>query len=804
MATVPDPKPTNGGPDPQSKDGSNRRDYWQEQIARSEKKFYTFVADGDIVIDRFMIEMRNPGDKYNILYSSTETIKPSLYGQTPKCEVKTRQTDTEDNIKVAASMLLEAVGQYCIECVDFDYVLKNCVSDYLLPGLGTAWVRYEPKLAPMISSNDNTQETDANGNPREYKTGEKIALDYVYWKDMRWGAGRVWEELPWLARRVYYTKKQAQARFGKEKANGLTYTYNQYDRKDRQNQDNPKRQTVIWEIWDKENGQVVWYSEDYDDDVLDQRSDYLKLENFFPCPRPIRAVWSTRDFIPKALYSQYRPQAAELDRLTERIRYLTEAIKVRGLYDGSQEALASLLESPGNKMVPVQDWAAFMGQGGVTGVVQWVPIADIATVLGEMFKQREIAKNEIYEITGFSDIVRGVSKASETLGAQEIKADWATGRLKDMQREVQRFCRDIIRIMVEIAAEHFSDKTILLYSGLTIPDVTPQEKQMELQYQQAKKQYPMMLRQAQMQQQQPQQPPQPGQPPVQQQPQQPPPPPPQPPPPTQHEIITQMFQKVLKLIRSDEMRMSAVDIETDSTILPDEEKERQDRMQFLSSMGAFLQQAGPLAMQFPDMRGLLGGIMMFTLRTFSASRPLEKVFEDFQQKLQAMPPTPPPGQGDNGAAAAQSAQAVAQIRAQVDTQTNQNDNSTKMNEAQLRAQVDREKNQNDHQYRMGQLVMDGHKIDLERQKLGTNILSEERQHQLDRQAAAHAQALAAVGLAHDREDAATEVDQAGQDRTQQDNSAALAHEYKMEQAGQVQAHALELADKNAENTKKEE
>jgi hypothetical protein len=171
--------------------------------------------------------------------------------------------------------------------------------------------------------------------------------------------------------------------------------------------------------------------------------------------------------------------------LTERIRYLTEALKVRGLYDGSQENLANVLDGAGNKMIPVQDWAALMGAGGITGVVLWVPIKDVVNCLTELYKQREICKNEIYEISGFSDIVRGVSKASETLGAQQIKQDWATGRLKDMQREVQRFCRDIIRLFIEVAAEHFSDKTLLLYSGLTIPEPTPEEIQAQQQFQQA-------------------------------------------------------------------------------------------------------------------------------------------------------------------------------------------------------------------------------------------------------------------------------------------------------------------------------
>jgi hypothetical protein len=629
--------------------------------------------------------------------------------------------------------------------------------------------------------NDNGKAlTNEDGSPKEYITFEGLALDYVHFKDWLCGQARYWHEVPWVARKVYQTKKEATARFGKEKADKLLYSYSTQDRKDRAKDESPKQQALIYEIWDKENSKVIWYSEDYPDDVLDERDDPLKLKDFFPCPRPLRAVWTTQTFTPKALYAQYKAQAAELDRLTERIRYLTEALKVRGLYDGSQENLANVLDGPGNKMIPVQDWASLMGQGGIEGSVQWVPIKDVVMCLTELFKQREICKNEIYEITGFSDIVRGVSKASETLGAQQIKSDWATGRLKDMQREVQRYIRDIIRLFIEIAAEHFSDKTLVAYSGVNIPEPTPEELQ-------AKQQYQMALQQFQMAQMQP---PQPGMPPPQQ---------PQAPPPTEGEMITAMIPKVLKLVRSEKLRCASVGIETDSTILPDEDKERQDRMAFLSSMGAFLQQAGPMAMQFPDMRGLLGGIMMFTLRTFSASRPLEKEFESFQKKLEAMPPTPPPGEGgDNGEAAAQAQQQVAQLKAQTDKEVAGLNDQTKRYEIDKRAEHEAQKAKDDHAYRMAQIAVEEAKLDLERQKLGLTVVAEERQHDTEREdkarefeSAQQDKAIATQESQATREDA---LEQSDLDR--EDNQA------QMEADNELQHRKLDVQETAAETAAK--
>jgi hypothetical protein len=764
---------------------TNRRAYWAEQIAKANKRWEKFWLAGDQVLDRFMLESANPGDKYNILYSSTETIKPSLYGQTPKVEVKNRQQDTTDQLKVAAAVILENTGQYAVDMLDFDYILQNAVSDYVLPGMGSVWVRYDPQFAPQYDNDNKTPLKNDDGTDKEYLTFEGMALDYVHFKDWKCGPARYWNEVPWVSRKVYFTKKQATKRFGAEKANKLAYSYNAQERKDRGKDDSPKRQTIIEEIWDKDEREVVWFSEDYPEDVLDVKPDPLRLKDFFPCPRPLRAVWTSRSFIPKALYSQYKAQAAELDRLTERIRYLTEALKVRGLFDGSQESLLNVLDGPGNKMIPVQDWAALMGAGGITGVVQWVPIKEVVQCLTELFKQREICKNEIYEITGFSDIVRGVSKASETLGAQQIKNDWATGRLKDMQREVQRFIRDIIRLFTEIAAEHFNDKTLMLYSGFTPSPPTAEEQAATQQYMQAVQQYPQMAQQAQMQGQQP-------------------PPPPQKPGPTAGEQEQQMFTAALKLIRSEKLRCAAVGIETDSTILPDEQKERQDRMQFLSSMGAFLQQAAPMAMQFPDMRGLLGGIMMFTLRTFSASRPLEKEFESFQKKLEAMPPTPPPGQegGEDKTAAIEAQKEIAGLKATTDKEiaggkatadqaTQAQQDATKRYEIDQRTALERDKAKQDHDFRMATLALEQEKLRFEKTKIGLQTIAEERTTDFERKDKEYEQAEAAEEKA--RADATEAADREQNAATEEANRADTVEE--RQETSKLENRKLDIQEK---------
>lgn len=681
--------------------------YWQQQLADAEQRYSNFCSEGKNTMARYRMEQeRQPNywrDKYNILYSSTETTRPSLYATTPKVQATRRHRDRSNENVVLATMMVESIGQYALEEMDFDDVMNNVVLDYLLPGMGQAWVRYEPRFRTEGEGEDAYQSLDFEG----------LALDYVHYRDFRTGCGRTWQEIPWVGRRVYFTKKKATDRFGEKIAAKLQYSHKPSG-KDREGAASVADQAIIWEIWDKDSRQVIWFSDDYPEGVLDKQDDPLNLKDFFPCPRPVRAVTTTDTFVPQSFYSQYREQADALDTLTQRIRVLTKALRVIGVYDQSQANLAKLLSGTDNRMVPVDNWAQFATSGGINGAVQYVPIKDVATVLSELYKQREIAKAEIYEITGFSDIVRGVSKASETLGAQQLKAEWAGGRLRSMQKEIQRFCRDLIRIMTEIMVEQFEDETLALYAGFEPPPVTPEEQQAIMQYtQQALSGMP----------------------------------PQGPPPQTMQQAAIAKFREVTELLRKERTRCALIGIETDSTIMPDEQQERQDRMEFLGQIGAFLQQAGPMALQYPDMRGLLGAIMMFVVRTFRSSRAIEKEFEDFTEKLQQQPPMGEQGKdgegkGDDGKAKAQAAVQTAQLKQQGDVQKTQmqiqadqqeqaQDMAFERWKVQQQEETKRQKQQQDHQFRMAELAIKQGELKLKGIEVNLKADDQDHKHEME-------------------------------------------------------------------------
>ena len=53
---------------------------------------------------------------------------------------------------------------------------------------------------------------------------------------------------------------------------------------------------------------------------------------------------------------------------------------------------------------------------------------------------------DIYQIMGMSDIMRGATDPNETLGAQQLKTQYGSTRIRDKQQEMVRLARDLVEI----------------------------------------------------------------------------------------------------------------------------------------------------------------------------------------------------------------------------------------------------------------------------------------------------------------------------------------------------------------------
>lgn len=595
--------------------------YWINQIETYDSKFQPWEERSKKIIKRYKDESGpNRRARFNILWSNVQTLHPAIYAQPPKPNIERRFVD-QDDLGLYSSMVLERAVSFYVATDLFDRVMKQATLDRLLPGRGQAWVRYVPVIEEvqgegMEEAPDSLegQVTDDTIDSAPTLKSEDVMVDYVHWCDFGHTWARTWEETRAVWRRVYMSRDELIKRFGEEIGKTIPLDAKSPDGK----QDNSKK-AIIYEIWDKAKRKVYWLSKVMPE-ILDERDDPLGLQNFFPCPRPMYATLTNDDLIPTPDFVLYQDQAIELDTITARISSLLKAVKIAGVYDGSASGIDRLLsEGVENKLIPVDQWARF-GDKGLQGVISFFPIEEIVNTITALQAARQVLKNDIYEITGISDIVRGQTMASETATAQQIKGQFATMRLDYMQSDAARFGKDLVSIMTEIIANHFSMETIIKISGMKL--MTEQQKQeVKMQIQMAQQQAQMMAQQM---------PPSPdGQPPQM----------PEVPEEIQEQLELPSWDQIEELIRDDTARAFRIDIETDSTIKLDQDADKEARIEFLGAVGSFLQQA---MVAPPELRPLLGEMLMFGIRGFKIGRDMETTFETAMKEMEKAQESPQP------------------------------------------------------------------------------------------------------------------------------------------------------------------
>ena len=544
----------------------------------------------------------NETAKFNILWSNVQTLIPAVYARLPKADVSRRFGDN-DPVSRVASMLIERALDYEIEHYpDFRATMKHCVEDRFLGGRGVAWIRYEPHVTTQDIPDDGLEITedievgegadwekslgqleqmDQQGRlnqqeqpePMEQIDYECAPTDYVHWKDFGHSTARTWEEVTAVWRWVYMSYDALVERFGEDKAKKIPLDQgpeplNAYNESKKAN-----NRAKICELWDKEQQKVFWFSKSLNE-FIDARDDPLELEGFFPCPQPLFATTTSDSLVPVPDFTLYQDQAAELDILSDRIDGLVKALRVRGVYDASQPALQRLLTEGGNNdLIPVDKWSALSEKGGLKGAIDLLPLDMIAGALSQCYQAREDIKQQVYEITGISDIIRGASFASETATAQQIKGQYAGLRLKAMQEDVALFATSLIRLKAQIICTKFQPETILKYAAAD-----------------------------QMQ-----------------------------------PVDQQMIPQALELIKSDPLRSFRIEVAADSLIQLDEQQTKQDRMEFLNAMGGFVNQMMPVITGAPQLAPMMIELMKFGVGAFKQAKQLEGVIDQVMEQSKQQP-----------------------------------------------------------------------------------------------------------------------------------------------------------------------
>lgn len=602
-------------------EGEDSGPYWHDQIETAIKIFDKWEKRGLKVVKRYRDErdaIEMPRMKFNILWSNIQVLFPALYGRQAKPEVSRRYMD-QDPVGRLASTMLERVMEYeTMQFGDFDAAMSGAVQDRLLPGRGTAWIRYEPVIVndrPEVEGEmeqDEAQVYNTIEDPTERIDAAHSPIDYVYWSDFLHSPARTWDEVWWVARAVYMTKEEGVERFG-DVFNNVSLTSSNTDM-DGKNPLTAKmtydKKAMVYEIWNKRTAKVCWIAKGYPQ-ALDERDDPLELEEFFPCPKPLMATTTTGTMIPVPDYCEYEDQAQELDNLTQRIYLLTKACKAVGVFNAEFKELARMFsEGVDNKLFPVTGWAAMSEKGGLKGAIDMMDTSQIIVTLRELYAAREQVKQSIYEIMGISDILRGSSKAQETLGAQQLKANFGSLRLKSSQGDVARFATDIFKLKAQVICKFYPPELIVQMSGvMNTPD---------------------------------------GQDP-------------------------QRLQAALEMLSNSTIRDFHIAVEADSLAQIDEQAEKQGAQEAIQAIGLFLREAIPMITQAPETLPMASEMLLFLVRRFRAGRGLESAVERAMKALQdkadaatQQQPGPPPEMLQM-----QAEQQAEQMRMQAQAQTEQ-------------------------------------------------------------------------------------------------------------------------------------
>lgn len=466
---------------------------WLGRIEAAWKREETWAKDAEKAVTAYTNEESGDGKlyDYNILHANTETIVPAIINSPPVPDIRRRFGDDDPVAKMLSDIIERAITVQ-VDDSRLETELEAQAQDGFLAGRGVVRLRFhadtvETETSALAEAEEYAEEPEprsgvaglededaaAGGETERSDDGqadgrsvpggvanERLTTEAVSWRDYQHGPAKRWEDRPWESFR--HVMQQDDATEFCDKA----ITASQVDPGGKLFGD-AEGDVTVYEIWDKSKREVVFVSEN--GKVLKKIPDPLGLSTFFPSSRPVQPIEIVGRLMPVNPFSIYAKLAEELDIITKRIRILTAAMKLKGgLVGGVAGDLKALSEADDNDLVTFTGLEALAQTQGLDKAILWWPVDKFPPLLAELAKNRELTKQAIYEITGISDIVRGASKASETLGAQQIKSQWGALRIQKMQRMMERSARDLFVMMAEIIPAKFSHKTLQEMTGIPI------------------------------------------------------------------------------------------------------------------------------------------------------------------------------------------------------------------------------------------------------------------------------------------------------------------------------------------------
>lgn len=553
---------------------------------------------------------------YNILYSNTEVLVPSLYSATAKPDVRPRfeGNDIKPIPEVTERFLAIYTDGTQPGAESFDEAVKESVLSALTAAAGYCRLRlYDDQEFPL-----QTESVPYNG--------------------LIWGKAKKWARVPWIAFKHDLSKEEFASQMGLSEEE-MEEKYKRGARESDQDYG-----CVLYEFWNKSDRSVWFLSEDWDDVLVKKSDDPMGLKGFYPTPGPLCLTSKPGDLEPVPLYWYYKNQAEELDRISTRLNKVLSAIRVRGAYNSllSTEMSKILADSEmENGLVAAGESIALAQNGGFEKNIWLLPIEKLIQVAQQLYNAREAIKQVIYELTGISDIIRGSNMASETATATTTKDKWGTIRLRKMQTVVSNYVRDLFRMAVDCGAAKIPAETWIQLTQLPIP--TKQQQAVARQTLQHQQQMAQMMARL--------MPPQaagtlgPGQP--QNGPPNQPPAGPQIPPPDPALVAQAQgpsMEEILAKINQDATRVFTINVQTSSTIDLDTAQDKAEVTEFMNAIGQMLAGLQPLMNLGPSGLEAMKILLISVCQRFKFGTQAVAALKGIKPPPPPPPQPPPPGQ----------------------------------------------------------------------------------------------------------------------------------------------------------------
>lgn len=436
--------------------------YWKGQIAnfKSDNKDYFSKA-------KKCEEAYCDTKSYNIFYSNVQLLKAYLLTNDPKPEVERRflkkvaSDKLQYNTCLELANVLEGALSYYTDKEDFRKKLKKAIEDETKVGRGVLWVTYEPTISKVV---------DELGQEQEVVSGREIKIDSLGYEDYACSTSINKEQIWWKARRHLLGKEELKEQFNYEAQDEeLNFTTGK---------DTDRKLAEVWEIWDKtEKKRVYILAQCVKNEFLKESDDPYGISTFFPC-EDITVLTNGKNIIPIPEYELYRKKAVELNNVSALADMLENKVKFVITTDKTnQDNVLDMANASEGDIVTLQTPNP-MATGNNGAYLGFLPIKEAVELLEHREMKKAQLKQDIYDITGIADIMRGQTDARETATAQQIKGVFGTLRFQDRQKQVQDFVVSIFEIIAEIICENWDAETLQDITSTYLPS---EEEKMQIQ-----------------------------------------------------------------------------------------------------------------------------------------------------------------------------------------------------------------------------------------------------------------------------------------------------------------------------------